>query len=246
MKKGLSMIERWTVVLTVFFLVFGLSTAQARTAEEKCQFKRAVAKANYGRCVQKWLAGCYGGRCPSGAKMGRCVSKYVSTWPRLQALSGTACDAPRFVDNGATVTDNLTGLIWEKKTTDGSVHDVSNTYDWSGLDLDESDEDGTAFTVFLATLNAVELFDGAAGWRMPTLSELLTIRLEPVGPRCSTEPCIDPIFGPTATAPQYASSGNPTQPRAVWLVLFNDFPGGFNLGPSSVVEYPIRAVRAGW
>jgi hypothetical protein len=48
---------------------------------------------------------------------------------------------PRFVDNGdGTVTDNQTGLQWEKKTTAvGSVanladpHDVDNAYTWGNL-----------------------------------------------------------------------------------------------------------------
>jgi hypothetical protein len=36
-----------------------------------------------------------------------------------------AAEAQRYVDNGdGTVTDNTTHLMWEKKTTDGSVHDL--------------------------------------------------------------------------------------------------------------------------
>jgi hypothetical protein len=38
----------------------------------------------------------------------------------------------RFVDNGdGTVTDTRTGLMWEQKTDDGSIHDKDNVYTWS-------------------------------------------------------------------------------------------------------------------
>src|SRR5947208_7068323 len=41
---------------------------------------------------------------------------------------------PHYLDNGdGTVTDNPTGLMWEKKSASGTgdIHDVSNTYTWS-------------------------------------------------------------------------------------------------------------------
>ncbi len=42
-------------------------------------------------------------------------------------------DLSGFVDNGdGTVTDNRTGLMWEKKSSDGSIHDVENYYSWAG------------------------------------------------------------------------------------------------------------------
>ena len=43
-----------------------------------------------------------------------------------------AAQAQQFIDNGdGTISDTTTRLMWEKKTTDGSVHDVNNTYTWS-------------------------------------------------------------------------------------------------------------------
>jgi hypothetical protein len=64
----------------------------------------------------------------------------------------------RFIDNGdGTISDTKTGLMWEKKTGEaggssnpGDVHDVNNLYSWSNSG---KDGDGTAFTVFLRTLN---------------------------------------------------------------------------------------------
>src|SRR5437762_12871378 len=66
---------------------------------------------------------------------------------------------PHYVDNGdGTVTDNQTGLMWEKKTgTVGTpnpdLHDVNNFYTWSGVGPYYQNPDGTLFTPFLATLN---------------------------------------------------------------------------------------------
>lgn len=36
-----------------------------------------------------------------------------------------------FTDNGdGTITDNRTGLMWEKLSDDGSIHDKDTTYTW--------------------------------------------------------------------------------------------------------------------
>lgn len=55
------------------------------------------------------------------------------------ALDTSGCWTERFVDNGdGTITDNQTGLMWEKKTELNSAinfanpHDADNTYRWAG------------------------------------------------------------------------------------------------------------------
>jgi len=58
------------------------------------------------------------------------------------------------------VRDNVTGLTWELKTDDATIHDKDNEYP-----LVESQE------VFINTLNA-DAFGGFADWRLPTLKEL--------------------------------------------------------------------------
>jgi hypothetical protein len=65
--------------------------------------------------------------------------------------STTTTTLPRFADNGdGTILDRTTGLMWEKKGDDGSVHDQHNTFTWSATG---TAADGTAFTTFLARLN---------------------------------------------------------------------------------------------
>src|SRR5713101_2482006 len=69
-----------------------------------------------------------------------------------------------YTDNGdGTITDNNTGLVWEKQSRDGSIHDALNGYTWS-----------EAFSVHVATLNAMN-FAGHSDWRVPNVKELASI-----------------------------------------------------------------------
>ena len=63
-----------------------------------------------------------------------------------------------YVDNGdGTITDLNTGLMWEKKSDDGTIHDWGNVYDWD-----------SAVAVHVAGLNDPNVaFAGYVDWRMP-------------------------------------------------------------------------------
>ena len=63
-------------------------------------------------------------------------------------------------------TDNNTPLVWEKKDNVAGVHNVGNTYQWSGSG---GAADGSLFTTFLATLNTDPCLRGHCDWRIPTL-----------------------------------------------------------------------------
>src|SRR5262245_46993085 len=141
----------------------------------------------------------------------------------LSFLSGAP--QPRFVDNGdGTITDNETGLMWEKKILDEgacprfdniliprSPHCVQDTWQWTNSG---TAPDGGVFAVFLARLNAAVsrsgdgvnirdvCFAGHCDWRIPNIVELQTIVLSP----CSNPICIDPIFGPV-TGPSGSGGG---------------------------------------
>ena len=189
----------------------------------------------------------------------RTVSKFKAALVCTPAFKGSA----RYVDNGdGTVTDNYTGLQWEMK--DGAddeenlanPHDVDNRYSWCvdadsnySCDSASNPPDGTAFTDFLGKLNNCTSTDGTAvtggfaghcDWRLPTIAELQTIRLEPYP--CGTSPCIDSTFGPTAASGYWSSTFNANPAGFAWVVLFqnglvyNDF--GHNGGRA-------RAVRGG-
>jgi hypothetical protein len=71
--------------------------------------------------------------------------------------------AHAFVDNGdGTITDTRTGLMWEKQSDDGSVHDQDNLTSWAG-----------AFDA-VAALNTAS-FAGHTDWRLPNLVEMQSI-----------------------------------------------------------------------
>jgi uncharacterized protein DUF1566 len=170
------------------------------------------------------------------------------------AFDTIACFATRFEDNGdGTITDNQTGLMWEKKSNDSSVHDVNNTYSWG---LGSYGPTGTAFTDFLGTLNNCVSSDGStvtggfAGhcdWRLPTLAELRSII------DTSHSPTVDPVFNTacasgctvtscSCTVADYYWSSVTEAPEDAWAVnFFNDFVA--DAGKSS--SRRVRAVRGG-
>ena len=172
-------------------------------------------------------------------------------------FNGTAwvCDPPRFVDNGdGTISDNQTGLMWEKKTacTGASatdIHCVNNTYQWSSSG---TAADGALFTDFLARLNtklstssdggstvADVCFAGHCDWRIPNIAELRTILLA----SCSSGPCIDAIFGPTAASFYWSSTTPAKFSDFAFFVYFVDGFVGFD-DKTDFFDFA-RAVRGG-
>ena len=94
----------------------------------------------------------------------------------VTATNGAQTCQPRYVDNSdMTVTDNQTGLMWEKKF-DGSIpiicsvgdstcppdphHELHNTYTWSATG---SAADGTLFTSWIAYFNGGDYYSPSAG-----------------------------------------------------------------------------------
>ena len=159
----------------------------------------------------------------------------------------------RFVDNGdGTITDQRSGKMWEKKTDDGGIHGVNNRYNWTDpTDGDLTNPDGTAFD-FIATLNTSPCFVGHCDWRLPEVNrdggtaELETILLPGAPGSCpgSPNPCIDPIFGPTAASLYWSATTRASgHPIDAWLVNFSN---GFFLSViKDVNDFHVRAVRTG-
>ncbi len=155
----------------------------------------------------------------------------------------------RFIDQGnGTVLDTKTGLLWEKKSDDGSVHDKDDTYSWSTGS--PYDPDGTAYTSFLATLNQAPCFAGHCDWRLPSASELHS--LVDYG---HWAPAVDAIFN-TACTPgctgtecscttldlYWSSTTFAENPTNAWNVEFNyGIPNPFDM----TLSYYVRAVRGG-
>jgi len=173
--------------------------------------------------------------------------------PPTATFTPTPTPCTGFCDNGdGTISDTSTGLMWEKKDQSGGIHDENNTYTWSSTG---TAADGTAFTVFLATLNTPPCFAGHCDWRLPTsagccgdptgqAAELESI-IDTGAAGCgSGSPCVDTAFnnnctsgcnvtGCSCTVAALYWSGSTVSPylNQAWYV---DFDGG-------VVGYIIKA-----
>jgi len=127
---------------------------------------------------------------------------------------------------GAMVKDNVTGLIWENKTTDGSIHDADKSYSWHD-----------ARNIFIAQLNSSK-FGGYDDWRLPSMEELRSIMDYGRAPHINTE------YFPIIRSEHYWSSSTYTNVTdAAWRVGF----GGNNNEnyPDASVKSCVRAVRGG-
>lgn len=145
----------------------------------------------------------------------------------------------------AMVRDNVTGLVWEVKTTDDTVHDRGNRYTW----YDDNPEtnggnagvpgEGTDTEDFIQTLNA-ETFGGYSDWRLPTIHELASIT-----DRGRHDPAINTTFFPHTQSHWYWSSTTyePDEGGESAIGLF--FSGGYDgeLTKSNTGIF-VRAVRS--
>jgi len=142
------------------------------------------------------------------------------------------------VNTGAeagTVTDNVTGLMWELKTNDGSLHDWDNTYIWTD-----------AFDVFIAGLNAANFADHN-DWRLPNAYELFSIALLEATNRA---PYINQtVFGGTTGPTYYTKSSNywssTTIPYRTVYALYVNFTIGNVYIDDKTNRNCVRAVRGG-
>jgi Protein of unknown function (DUF1566) len=244
--------RRWILGCTALVVALGSArlTLGAVEPEQKCQADRAKAAGGYANCVLKALEKLklVNNYVVYNVAAGRCVTKYAATWAKLQTKAsgtGTTCDQARFEYNlDGTVMDWLTGLQWEQKTDDTTVHDKDNYYQWSNFSGGPAD--GDAFTAFLSALNSGACFAGQCDWRLPTRDELLTL-VTPAFPGCSSGgPCIDPVFGPTVAGPDLsywsATTAEIGIPGYAYDVFFD--AGSVQYHGKNVGRF-VRAVRSG-
>lgn len=178
----------------------------------------------------------------------RTLSNFKVSLMCAPAFAGSA----RFVDNGNSVTDNYTGLQWEKTTNADGIADYNNPtdadngYSWSSSG---TAADGTVFTDFLSRLNACNSLDGTtmefAGfaahcdWRLPTPAELQTI-VDPA--LCDAfHACVDPIFGPTYLGEYWSSATEADNAFKAWVGI--SYGLGADVRSKGGIPTLVRAVR---
>ena len=144
-----------------------------------------------------------------------------------------------YLDNGdGTITDVNTGLTWEKKSDDGSIHDKDTKYTWSD-----------AFAVHVAGLNTAN-FAGHNDWRVPNVKELQSIvdyeRTFPaVSPAFNTScsgSCTVTTCSCTVSDYYWASTTYALAPSYAWRVIFSDALASAGFKPD---DFYVRAVRGG-
>jgi Protein of unknown function (DUF1566) len=272
--------KTFVLALAALALMAGGAQAKATAAQscEAAKEKDAGKAAQCRLVAAAKFAGSAGGTADiekRDAAYAKCQSKMSDAYAKADAKYGTACAVPgnattidaltavyadevvrlnqptaRYVDNGnGTVTDSTTGLVWEQKTNDGGVHDWDNTYSWT-LSGDPWPFDGTAATVFLATLNAAPCFGGFCDWRLPTLNDLETIR--DLG---NVNPAVPAVFNTNCTAGCTVTTCSCTRSSIYWSSsTYQDFPYTawgvfFDYGNVDYVNkstgYYVRAVRGG-
>jgi hypothetical protein len=161
-----------------------------------------------------------------------------------------------YTDNGdGTITDNNTGLMWEKKDDSGGIHDQDNRYTW-GMSEAPYTMNGTMVTEFLTTLNRAPCFAGHCDWRIPNVKELQSIvdyEIPYLGPTVHTAfhnaagctGCTDVTVASCSCTQSFyywSSTTGAYNTGDAWIVYFNDgYVGNYN---KSYYNY-VRAVRGG-
>jgi len=190
---------------------------------------------------------CGGAGGPQGQRLKTGQTTCYDTGGAVIACAGTGQDgelqkglARAYVDNAdGTITDTRTGLMWEKLSDDGSIHDKDDVYTWAN-----------AFAVKVATLNSAGGFAGKTDWRVPNVNELQSlVDYGAVGPAVSpafntgcAASCTVLTCSCTVSANYWSSSTYQNNPNNAWNVNFND--GNVNNDNKTNTNY-VRAVRGG-
>ncbi len=162
-------------------------------------------------------------------------------------------------DDWTCVRDNITGLVWESKTTDAGLHSSEHIFTWyQGENTGgyEGDATGAAGSCTLTTcttadyanaVNSVGLC-GAYDWRLPTMLELMSI----VHYGQTSSPMIDDEYFPNTTdglgdtvwywTSESSADGVASTSQAAWAINFANANDNF-LNKATGVH--IRLVRGG-
>ncbi len=145
-------------------------------------------------------------------------------------LDGSGNVLPDSATSWVMVKDNVTGLIWENKMDERTIHNKNDKYAWN-----------ESISIFIATLNGT-YFGGHNDWRLPTIKELAYIVKYSIP---SPGPTIDTVYFPnTQSSGYWSSTTHAESTNLAWGVNFDNGIGGYNSKSGSRPSY-VRAVRGG-
>jgi hypothetical protein len=139
----------------------------------------------------------------------------------------------RFVDNkNGTITDLLTGMIWEQKTDEGGPRDKDNVYTW---------QEAVDYCNDLYLANETD-------WRLPSVKELFAlIDLNPSSVITYSNPMginIAPVFrNHTVSSNYWTSTTYANNPESAWRTKFSS---GDSWPAGKSYSFHVRAVRGGY
>src|SRR6185295_7016046 len=116
--------KSFALMVALFAVQLGAAPSWADPfAQDRCDATRIGAWRAYSSCINTVVAkNARGDFIDEFALFARCRHAYFTKWARFQSptrrppLIGSTCIGSRFTDNiDGTVTDNLSGLVWEKK-----------------------------------------------------------------------------------------------------------------------------------
>ena len=148
--------------------------------------------------------------------------------------AGSAIPINSTIENGWVATyDNNTGLMWEIKTNDGTIHDRDNFFTW----YNTSD--------FINSLNQTK-FCGFSDWRLPTILELMSIMNYG-----KLDPAVDSEFFPNIISPTshvsriyWSSDTNSTDSsKANAMAFINGWFGSHDKFYLKTQAFQVMAVR---
>ena len=155
-------------------------------------------------------------------------------------LDANGNSLPAAATTWSCVRDNVTGLVWEVKTDDGTIHDKDNTYRWGGTTAL-----GAGYGTYYPDWNSLvdgsnsQRLCGFSDWRVPNRAELQG--LVHYG---RTNPAIDTDYFPNTPASHFwSASPYGSSSSNAWHVNFSN-GGAYDYYGRSGYSH-VRLVRSG-